>query len=61
MARQYEVFGRRKQDEALTRIGTVSVEEADAVEAKVQEQHGEDWLELVAIPCDSFTWAIGKE
>ena len=61
MAKQYEVFARKEQDEALTRIGTVSVEDAAEVEGKVKDEHGDDWLELVAIPCDSITWAIGKE
>ena len=47
-------------DEALTRIGTVTVPAGSDVRAAVRERHGDDWLELVAIPGESIAWAIGE-
>ena len=61
MDEKYEVFGRRQQDKALTRIGIVTVAEGEAVEAEIERQHGQDWLELVAIPVSSIGWAIEED
>lgn len=61
MSETYQVFGRREQDEALTRIGAVTVDAAAGVEDAVRREHGDDWLELVAIPDRAIAWAIGKE
>jgi hypothetical protein len=60
MEQTFEVYARREQDQALTRIGTVSLS-GDDVTAAVRERYGDDWLELVAIPGESIAWAIGKE
>jgi len=61
MSERFEVYARREQDEALTRIGSVDVAKAKDVEEAVRREHGDDWLELVAIPDHAIRWAIGKE
>jgi hypothetical protein len=61
MDETYEVFGRREQDQALTRIGVVTVAPGGAVEEEIERQHGRDWLELVAIPAHAIGWAIEEE
>ncbi|MGQ0721333.1 MAG: hypothetical protein ACT4PE_07130 [Candidatus Eiseniibacteriota bacterium] len=58
MDEKYEVFGRRREDAALTRIGVVTIAAGARVEAEVERQHGGDWLELVAIPASAIGWAI---
>lgn len=60
MERTFEVYARREQDEALTRIGTVTLAGGSDVRAAVKERYGDDWLELVAIPGESIAWAIGE-
>ena len=61
MERTFEVYARREQDQALTRLGTVNLSDDSDVAAAVKERYGDDWLELVAIPGESIAWAIGKE
>lgn len=61
MERMFEVYARREQDEALTRLGSVTIAGESDVAAAVRERYGDDWLELVAIPGESIAWAIGKE
>jgi hypothetical protein len=61
MSETYEVFGRREQDQALTRIGAVTIASGTAVEDEIRRQHGQDWLELVAIPSRAIGWAIEEE
>ena len=60
MSATYVVFARRESQEPLTRIGTVTVREGSSVEDSVTEKHGEDWIELVAIPDTAMEWAIGE-
>ena len=57
----YVVFARRTPQEPLTRIGTVTVKVGSSLEESVKRQHGEEWLELVAIPEGAMEWAIGEE
>ena len=59
MAQMYEIYGRREQDQALTWLATMDVD-GDVKEA-VQKAHGDDWLELVAIPSGSIGWAIEEK
>jgi hypothetical protein len=61
MERTFEVYARRAQDEALTRLGTVTLSGGSDVAAAVRKRYGDDWLELVAIPGEQIAWAIGKE
>lgn len=58
---KYEVYARRDDSEALTRIGTVEVEPGASVEAAAKQEHGDEWLEMVAIPAGKIQWAIGEE
>lgn len=60
MERTYEVYARREQDEALTRIGTVTLAEGSDLGGEVRGRYGDDWLELVAIPGEEIAWAIGE-
>jgi hypothetical protein len=60
-ASNWAVFARKEAAEPLTRIGTVAVDEGASVEAAVRAGHGEDWIEMVAIPETSIVWAIREE
>ena len=60
MSATYVVFARNKSQQPLTRIGTVTVKEGTSVEDSVTREHGEDWIELVAIPDTAMEWAIGE-
>jgi hypothetical protein len=57
----FVVFARRKSQEPLTKIGTVTVKQGASVEESVSKEHGEDWIELVAIPETAMEWAIGGD
>ena len=57
---KYEVYARRDDGEALTRVGTIEVEAGGSVEATARQEHGEDWLEMVLIPAGDISWAIGE-
>jgi hypothetical protein len=57
---KYEVYARREDGEALTRVGTIEVEAGGSVEAAAKKEHGDDWLEMVAIPASKISWAIGE-
>jgi hypothetical protein len=57
----YVVFARKRPDEALTRVGSVSAKDDQELEAAVTREHGEDWLELVAIPAGQIDWAIRED
>ena len=59
--KKFEIFARKDGDEALTRVGAIEIEEGASVEDAAKEQHGGDWLEMVAIPADSMSWAIGGD
>lgn len=61
MSEQYEVYGRTREDEALTHLGSLSVPEGTDLQTAVRKAHGEDWLELVAIPGESIGWAIEQK
>ena len=58
---KYEVYARRDDSEALTRVGTIDVEPGASVEEAAKKQHGDEWLEMVAIPAGKIRWAIGEE
>ena len=60
MSQTYVVFARRESQEPLTKIGMVTVKEGSSVEDSVRDQHGEEWIELVAIPDTAIEWAIGE-
>jgi hypothetical protein len=54
------VFARKKADDALTAIGTISAS-GDAIADTVRARFGDDWLEMIAIPKSAATWAIEEE
>jgi hypothetical protein len=54
------VFARKKADDALTAIGTISANGSAVVE-KARAQFGEDWLEMIAIPKSAAAWALEEE
>lgn len=58
---KFEVYARREDGEALTRIGTIDVEPGGSVEAAAKKEHGDEWLEMVAIPAGKIRWAIGED
>jgi 1,2-phenylacetyl-CoA epoxidase PaaB subunit len=58
MSKQYEVFARRECHEALTRIGSVTAADAAQARQAAKQTHGEDWMEMVAIPKSGISWAI---
>jgi len=60
MSETFVVFARREAQEPLTRIGRVTVPAGGSLEKRVREEHGEDWIELVAIPDRAIEWAIVK-
>jgi hypothetical protein len=60
MSATYVVFARRESQQPLTRIGSITVKEGSSVEESVTKEHGEDWIELVAIPDTAMEWAIGE-
>ena len=61
MSETFVVFARRKSQEPLTRIGKITVKPGSSVEESVSKEHGEDWIELVAIPETAMEWAIGGD
>jgi hypothetical protein len=54
------LFARKKADDALTAIGTITSESA-GVAAEARQEFGDDWLEMVAIPKTAAVWAIEEE
>ncbi|MCA9752923.1 MAG: hypothetical protein R3B81_12605 [bacterium] len=58
---RFEIYGRRSCDEALTHLGSLDVPNADAVTDAAKKAHGEDWMELVAIPAGQIAWAIEED
>ena len=58
---KYEVYARKNDSDALTRIGTIDVEAGGSVEDAAKKEHGEEWLEMVAIPAEKISWAIGED
>lgn len=61
MNQTYTVFARKESQAALTRLGTVSVAPGKSVEDAACAAHGEDWLELVAIPESDMSWTIRED
>ena len=57
-AEKWVVFARREYKEPLTRIGTLELEPGESVADAAKREHGESWLELVAIPESRIAWAI---
>jgi hypothetical protein len=58
---KWAVFARREYKEPLTRIGTLELAAGASVVDAVKHEHGEDWLELVAVPESKIAWAIREE
>ncbi len=54
------VFARKKADDALTAIGTIS-DPGNTVVAAARARFGDDWLEMIAIPKSAAAWAIEEE
>ncbi len=55
---QYEVYARKECHEALTHIGTIEAGNAEEAKTAAKQAHGEDWMEMVAIPKSGISWAI---
>ena len=55
------IFGRREYKEPLTCIGTLGVERGEDVSGATKREHGDEWLELIAIPESRIAWAIREE
>jgi hypothetical protein len=58
---KWQVFARKRPDEALTRVGSVAANDDADLRAAVTREHGDDWLELVAIPAGEIQWAIRED
>ncbi|MFN8177363.1 MAG: hypothetical protein U0167_05515 [bacterium] len=58
---KWVVFARREYKEPLTCIGTVELARGEDVKAAAKREHGDSWLELVAIPESRIAWAIREE
>lgn len=60
MAKEYQIYARRADSDALTHVGSIEAEEETVVD-DARKEFGDDWLEMVAIPSKGITWAIGEE
>jgi hypothetical protein len=58
---KWVVFARREYKEPLTRIGTLELAHGEDVKGAAKREHGESWLELVAVPESRIAWAIREE
>ena len=61
MSIQYEIYARRECHEALTRVGTITASDGDTVRDVAKREHGEDWLEMIAVPQDGIAWVIRED
>jgi hypothetical protein len=54
----YFVFAKKEAEEALTKIGAVSATGGASAAEAAKRAHGEEWLEMIAIPENEIAWAI---
>jgi 1,2-phenylacetyl-CoA epoxidase PaaB subunit len=55
----YRIFARRESEKPLTAVGSVDAGDERQASAAARSEHGEEWLEMVAIPEKEMAWAIG--